>query len=75
MGSVITLAGSSRCGRCGGFVRETVDLWGRMMSCYNCGHYRDLPDLPDNRPYEPEYQRPSSKPRLVARGPYRSRPK
>jgi hypothetical protein len=33
------------CPRCNGDLRETTDLYGRYVSCIQCGHTRDLPDV------------------------------
>lgn len=33
------------CPRCSGDLRETTDIYGRYVSCIQCGHTRDLPDV------------------------------
>ena len=33
------------CPRCSGDLRETMDIYGRYLSCIQCGHTRDLPDV------------------------------
>ena len=33
------------CPRCSGDLRETTDIYGRYVSCIQCGHTRNLPDV------------------------------
>jgi len=33
------------CPRCSGDLKETTDLYGRYMSCIQCGHTHDLPEV------------------------------
>jgi hypothetical protein len=32
------------CPRCGGDVRDTSDMYGRYISCVQCGHSADIPE-------------------------------
>lgn len=32
------------CPRCGGDVRESSDMYGRYVSCVQCGHSADVPE-------------------------------